>query len=94
MRAEARAWRERRLDTYDDRACSLRAGDAYTLPGLSQARHVGAVGGAAKCLHERLRGLAVTGVDPWRCSPTTQVTGHNATCGALTPAGLMTNLAP
>ncbi|MCZ1006807.1 hypothetical protein [Streptomyces lydicus] len=43
MRAEALAWRERRLSIYDDRACSLRSGDAYTLSGCAQTHHVVAV---------------------------------------------------
>ncbi|MFC9228359.1 hypothetical protein ACFTZI_05215 [Streptomyces decoyicus] len=43
MRAEALAWGERRLSIYDDRAGSLRSGDAYTLPGCAQTHHVVAV---------------------------------------------------
>lgn len=43
MQAEAADWEDRTLDVFDDRASSLRSGDAYTLSGCAQTHFVVAV---------------------------------------------------
>jgi hypothetical protein len=54
IQATARTWGEHALDVFDDRACMLRPGDAYTFSGCSQTHFVVAVADRTRESHTDL----------------------------------------